>query len=224
MSILAGIMISIGCVLYLTIGGLPGAVMFSLGLMSVILFQLKLFTGKAGNLTEKKIKIGELGLIWIGNLIGCAILAGIIYMSPNSQSIFQNSSNIMAARESAGFLGSFLLAIPCGLLMYFAVNAKNLLKIVFAAMCVSGFIMGGFYHCVADMFYTITGAQNLHQWCNVLFVTAGNIVGCNLYPIVRKIIESKVPNETVEVELPTEIHQDAIYNPDIHEPHQEVHL
>ena len=38
MSILAGIMISIGCVLYLTIGGLPGAVMFSLGLMSVILF------------------------------------------------------------------------------------------------------------------------------------------------------------------------------------------
>ena len=46
-SILAGIMISLGCYINLRIGGVVGAIMFSLGLMSVILFGYNLFTGKA---------------------------------------------------------------------------------------------------------------------------------------------------------------------------------
>ena len=36
--ILAGIMIGIGCLLYLQVGGVAGACLFSVGLMSVCLF------------------------------------------------------------------------------------------------------------------------------------------------------------------------------------------
>ena len=47
-SILAGIMISIGAALYLVIGGIPGAILFSIGLLTILYFQFHLFTGKAG--------------------------------------------------------------------------------------------------------------------------------------------------------------------------------
>ena len=52
-------------------------------------------------------------------------------------------------------------------------------------MCVMSFICCGFYHCVADMFYTLIGATTWRQYVNILFVTAGNIIGCNLVPFSR---------------------------------------
>ena len=45
MAILAGIMIAIGCVCYILVGGIGGAALFSIGLMTVCLYQLPLFTG-----------------------------------------------------------------------------------------------------------------------------------------------------------------------------------
>lgn len=48
MSILAGIMISIACVTYLSAGGVVGALLFTMGLLGILFYQMKLFTGKAG--------------------------------------------------------------------------------------------------------------------------------------------------------------------------------
>ena len=45
MAILAGMMIAIGCVCYILVGGVAGAALFSIGLMTVCLFELPLFTG-----------------------------------------------------------------------------------------------------------------------------------------------------------------------------------
>ena len=45
MSILAGMMIAVGCVLYLTVGGVAGACAFAVRLMTICEFGLKLFTG-----------------------------------------------------------------------------------------------------------------------------------------------------------------------------------
>lgn len=51
-----------------------------------------------------------------------------------------------------------MLAIPCGILMYCATAAKEK-DTLFTMLCVAAFILGGFYHCVADMFYTVVGAS-----------------------------------------------------------------
>lgn len=67
----------------------------------------------------------------------------------------------MLSRASVGYINSFLLAIPCGILMYCAVNAKSEMKLFYIAFCVSAFILGGFYHCIADMFYTVIGATDM---------------------------------------------------------------
>lgn len=161
MSVIAGIMISIGCVCYLTIGGVAGAVLFSVGLMSVVLYKMPLFTGRAGWLAENKITPIELCKIWIGNLCGTYLLGLIVSISPLSATLRQSAQKIMESREAIGPLYSLLLAIPCGLLMYLAVSAPdNPMKLLFVGLCVAGFILGGFYHCVADMFYTWIGSVN----------------------------------------------------------------
>lgn len=162
--------------------------MFSIGLMSVILFRYKLFTGKAGLLATHDIKSWELIKIWFGNLLGILCMSIIVLASPNSQVIEEKCLAIMQARQAAGFLPSILLAIPCGMLMYMAVSvSKNPMQLLYVGMCVAAFIMGGFYHCIADMFYTLAGAVNAHQYCNIFFVTLGNLIGCNLIPVIKRI-------------------------------------
>ena len=185
MSILAGMVIALGCILYINIGKVLGAFCFAVGLMSVILYQFKLFTGKAGLLAQGKITLLELGKIWIGNLLGVELIALICLFLPSTEHLINTCNSIMEIRAKTGFIGSLFLAIPCGMLMYMAVSAPdNPMKLFYVCMCVTAFIMGGFYHCVADMFYTLVGARTWQQYINIFFVTAGNLIGCNLIPIV----------------------------------------
>ena len=184
MSILAGIMIAIGCVCYLRLGGPVGATLFAVGLLSVIKFNFKLFTGQAGMLATREVSALNLLAYWFGNLLGTFIIMCIVMFQPEAAKIQEGAAAIMESRQNVGFIGSFLLAIPCGMLMYMAVTAKETIYTIF---CVAAFITGGFYHCVADMFYTLCGASTWPQWVNIFFVTAGNIVGCNIVPYVKSI-------------------------------------
>lgn len=186
MSILAGMMIALGCVLYIKVGGGLGAFLFSVGLLSVVQYEFKLFTGKAGLLATKEIKPLELCKIWFGNFLGVFIMSFIIACSPYHETVLDGAKAIMQQREAAGFFVSFLLAVPCGMLMYMAVSAKeNPLRFAYISLCVMAFICGGFYHCVADMFYTVAGAMTERQYVNIVPVTLGNLLGCNIIPLVR---------------------------------------
>lgn len=73
-SILAGIAISIGAIVYLNVCGVAGALLFSTGLLAVLGFNFNLFTGKAGLLADKGISVKHLCLVWLGNLIGTVIM------------------------------------------------------------------------------------------------------------------------------------------------------
>ena len=97
-SILAGIMISLGCIVYLVVGGPLGAFLFSIGLISVVTFKLNLFTGKAGLLTTNEIDMNELAVIWFGNFIGTAGAAMITSMIPRGKEIAEAAEKIIAIR------------------------------------------------------------------------------------------------------------------------------
>ena len=53
-SVFAGIFISIGGSVYLSVGGIAGSVLFAFGLLGVIHYQLPLYTGKAGFIKTKE--------------------------------------------------------------------------------------------------------------------------------------------------------------------------
>ncbi len=166
-------------------GSLVGAVLFSLGLMSVVGYKLKLYTGTAGFI--KKNEIGTLFFILFGNIIGCLCMGLLTRVSPMAADIQLAARNIVALRLKTGALNCGLLGIGCGLLMTTAVTfarQKNILPLLFA---VPLFIVCGFTHCVADAFYYMTVPFDCWSFellgvyaCTVL----GNLVGCNMYRIV----------------------------------------
>lgn len=190
MSLLAGMMIAIGCICFLRLGGPVGAVLFSVGLATIINYKFLLFTGQAGRVAKRELRLRDVGLIWLLNFVGVFLIGGLIQFTPYKNEIRESCEIIMQQRQQTGFLGSFLLAIPCGMLMYAATAMKEK-NILYTMLCVSAFILGGFYHCVADMFYTICGATTWPQWVNLIFVTLGNFVGCNIIPYVSRRMQSR---------------------------------
>jgi formate/nitrite transporter FocA (FNT family) len=166
-------------------GSLVGAILFSLGLMAVVGYKLKLYTGTAGFI--RKNEVGTLFLILLGNIIGCLCMGLLTRVSPMGEGIQAAAQNISALRLKTGAINCGLLGVGCGLLMTTAVTfarQKNILPLLFA---VPLFIVCGFTHCVADAFYYL--AMPFECWslellgvyaCTVL----GNLIGCNLYRIV----------------------------------------
>ena len=167
-------------------GSLAGAVMFSFGLLTVVGYKLKLYTGTAGFINRNE--IGKLFLILLGNITGCFCVALLSRVSP--MDIPAAAQNILELRLRTGAVRCGLLGIGCGFIMTIAVQfarQKQYLPLLFG---VPLFIMCGFTHCVADIFYYLCvpvsfWTANLVQILSVyVCIVIGNLVGCNLYRIV----------------------------------------
>lgn len=189
-AILAGMLIAMGAALYLTVGDALGAFLFSLGLLTILYFKFALFTGRAGLLATRGIRVGELIKIWFGNFIGCIIGVSLLSAAGLDYEISEAASRIVVIRESAGIVENVAKAIFCGMLMYIAVNYYERSLLVTVAS-VAAFILLGAAHCIADMVYMMLG--EVEPWIglrSLLVVTVGNVFGCNIIPIAQKLIET----------------------------------
>lgn len=167
-------------------GSLVGAVLFSFGLLTVVGYKLKLYTGTAGFIKRKE--AGELFLILAGNIVGCLCMALLTRMSP--MDIQGAAQKIMELRLGTGALKCGLLAIGCGFIMTTAVHFARQGQYLPLLFGVPLFIVCGFPHCVADAFYFLcvpvafVKAHFLQVLCVYVCIVLGNLVGCNLYRIV----------------------------------------
>ena len=182
LAILAGICISIGCVVNLRVGGVAGAVLFAFGLTTVVYYGLKLYTGTAGFIRRQG-DWSMLVMVLIGNIIGCLLTAWLIaYAQPDC---IEPASKILAGRLAKGPLACFLLAIGCGFIMTTAVEFARKGKMLPLVFGVPVFILCGFAHSIADAFYFLVSPAEQVLQTEVLIVylseVLGNFVGCNLY-------------------------------------------
>ena len=167
-------------------GSLVGAVLFSFGLLTVVGYKLKLYTGTAGFILKNE--AGSLFLILLGNIIGCFLVSMLARITPLA--LQEAAQNILELRLRTGALRCGLLGIGCGFIMTTAVQfarQKQYLPLLFG---VPLFIVCGFTHCVADAFYYLCvpvafwKANALHILAVYACIVLGNLVGCNLYRIV----------------------------------------
>lgn len=188
-AIFAGIYIGTAGFGYLTagvqsFGSLFGSILFALGLLAIVGYKLKLFTGTAGFI--KRDEMGTLAIILIGNIIGCFLMGLITRVSPMNDAIQVAATNILNTRISTGVFGCGILAIGCGILMTTAVTFARQKNFIPLLLSVPLFIVCGFPHCVADAFYylTIPNSWTVELIGIYLSTVLGNAIGCNLYRII----------------------------------------
>ena len=185
-AIMAGICIGIAGFGYLAVGGIVGAVTFAFGLLAVVHYRLKLYTGTAGFFAKGELL--QLCTILAMNIVGCLLVALMARMSP--MPLQQTAQHILEGRLNAGIVQSGVLAIGCGFIMTTAVKWGREGKFLPLLFGVPLFIICGFPHCVADAFYylcvpldylTANAGQVLLLYAAIVL---GNFIGCNLYRLL----------------------------------------
>ena len=185
-AIMAGICIGIAGFGYLAVGGIVGAVTFAFGLLAVVHYRLKLYTGTAGFFVKGE--LAQLCTILAMNIVGCLLVALMARMSP--MPLQEAAQHILEGRLNAGIVQSGVLAIGCGFIMTTAVKWGREGKFLPLLFGVPLFIICGFPHCVADAFYYLcvpVEYLTANAWQVLLLYAAivlGNFIGCNLYRLL----------------------------------------
>lgn len=196
-AILAGMLIGMGGTVFLSQSNpVVGSFLFAIGLYTIVAFQLHLFTGKIGYTPfQKPIYIVELCITWLGNLVGTWITATMVKNSRIYEGMAERVAGVADVKLSDNFLSIFLLAVFCGMLMFIAVDCyRNLqgstLRFIGVFVPVMVFILSGFEHVIANMFYfSLAGAWSAHCLASILVMTLGNAVGGMLIPLYLKIFK-----------------------------------
>lgn len=189
--IIAGILISIGGTVYLSCENKAvGAVLFSVALLCICMLGYNLFTGKICYIPEKHNKeaFSQLLLGLLGNLTGTVICGyGIRYAISEVGEAAQKACNTKLAVQT--FPQTLIRAVFCGILIYLAVEIfKKHNSIAGIVFCIPVFILSGFEHSVADMFYFAASGIVSLKACGFIFtVILGNTIGGMLLPSLSKI-------------------------------------
>ena len=209
LGILAGAFIGLGALYYVIVVSDPalphalqrvlGGVVFSLGLLLVVVAGAELFTGNnliAMAWAEGKVTTREILWNWIvvctANFVGAVGLAALVYWSGHAEQYAATYLKIAAAKGSLSLAEAFFRGVLCNVLVCMAVwmalagrsVTDKFIAIVFP---ISAFVAAGFEHSIANM-YLFPLAEMLKAgagqplefswlWRNLVPVIAGNLVG-----------------------------------------------
>ena len=187
----AGILISIGGSAFLSCENkVIGALLFTVALLCICFKGYSLFTGKVGYLPEKADKeaFSVLLLGLLGNAIGTIACGYLLRFA--IPAIGAAAETLCAGKlETQALWQTFVRAIFCGILMYLAVSIfrdrKTPLAILF---CIPVFILSGFEHSIADLYYfAASDIVSLQAFIFLWVVIAGNSVGGVLLGLLMKL-------------------------------------
>lgn len=195
---LAGVCIAIGGTVFLSLDNkVLGALFFTAGLFTICTFGFNLFTGKVCYVFDRdKDYAIDLPIMWLGNLIGTWFTAAVESLTRVGPALTEKALKLADVKLNDSLLSIFLLAFMCDILIYIAVdgfgkNPHEVGKYLSLFFGVIVFILCGFEHCVANMYY-FAMAGVLWQGKTLLYVlvmTLGNAAGGVFFPLLRKIKE-----------------------------------
>ena len=197
-----------------------GGCVFPIGLMMIIFFAGELFTGNClmiMSVIHKKVKVYKmlkvLFFVYFSNFAGALIITGFTYLSGQfnySEGLLgAYTINVAIGKANLPFISAFFSGILCNFFVCVAVlmgaAAKDVIGKVFAVFFpIMAFVVSGFEHCIANMYYIPAGiyakanneyvqlAMDVYGYSkeqldslnwgnfitnNIIPVTLGNIVG-----------------------------------------------
>ncbi len=194
LGVLAGLLIGIGGSVFLACENkVIGAILFSVALLCICMRGFFLFTGKVGFLvvSHKKEDIRGVFCALLGNLVG-TFLSGIAIKFCFS-AYAEKALGMCEAKLTQSIPETIIRAIFCGMLMYLAVvisrENQSPLGIFF---CVPVFILSGFEHAIANMFYfAASGIVSFEAFIYLWIVIFGNAIGGMLIPAMLLLCKEK---------------------------------
>ena len=168
-SIIAGMAIALGGWMYLMAPNpIVGAFIFACGLLCVRIYGLNLFTGKIQYMVSKVYKWTDYLIFFIGNIIGVCIIVAVSHTTLGNTNI----NTLAATKASQPIVTAFIKGFGCGALMSIATYKETPLWV--CIICVMGFILAGFNHCIADAYYALVGGSIGFSF---IATVVGNILG-----------------------------------------------
>lgn len=188
---------------------LIGAFVFPVGLSMVLLSGSELFTGNnliIISVLERQAKVSGMLKNWIvvyiGNFIGGALVA-VLAVYSGTFNLFGNEAaasviNTAVAKVSLSFDQALFRGVLCNFLVCIAVwmsfGAKDVVgKVAAFFLPIMLFVVSGYEHSVANMYYTIAGilaaknpayaAAAMNNGANLSKLTWGSIFTNNLIPV-----------------------------------------
>lgn len=188
---------------------LVSGLIFPVGLIMVVILGTELFTGNALMITaavQKKITWGALLRNWIivffanfaGALVAAAAMAYFGQLDIGGGALAVYTAKVAAAKASMSWDNAFILGIFCNLLVCSAVYLGNSAKetsgkILGLYFPVMAFVLAGFEHCVANMYYVPAGIfANMNPayagmiadaGINTAVLDFGTFITANLIPV-----------------------------------------
>ena len=180
-AVYAGFMIGIGGIVFLSIENkIIASLFFCFGLTTIVIQNLNLYTGRIGFVKTWK-EMPDMFIIILGNFAGTYVastLARAAHLNINSLAMVEK-------KLDNSLLHIFLLSVFCGVMMYLAIDGyaktKNIVLIIAPVMI---FILSGFEHSIANMFYfNLAGSFQLKTFGYILVMLAGNGIGARVFGI-----------------------------------------
>ena len=190
LAVLAGSAISFGGTVFLSLESkVLGSLFFAIGLFMVCTLKLNLFTGKACYLPGKDLKyVAFLCLVWVGNLVGAQLVASLLKLTRVGPALAEKAVGICQIKADDTLLSLFVLGVFCNIMIYVGVESYmanehptgKYLGIIFGVMV---FILCGYEHCVADMFYFAISGWSPRAFACLAAITLGNVLGGIIFPL-----------------------------------------
>ena len=215
-------------------GRLIAAIVFPAGMAMVLIAGSELFTGNiliVISVLEKKVSVLRMLKNWFfvytGNLLGATFVATLVTYG-HVPDLFGGDLalgvvNSGISRTDLTFADSFFKGVLCNILVCLAVWMAFASKQVSGKLLVSFwpvmiFVLCGFEHCVADMYFCLCGLFTAHEYGieagsltlsnifthNLLPVTLGNLVGGLIVGVgywLAYLHKSPFSHETAEEEM-----------------------
>ncbi len=195
--IAAGTLIAIGGSVYMSCDNkYIGAILFSVALLCICYKGYSLFTGKVGFMPEKHDGEAWSVLLWglFGNFIA-TVGFGFLIRYANS-AIGAAAEAACAAKLTQAMPQTLIRAFFCGILMYLAVSVyRDKQSIAGIFFCVPVFILSGFEHSIANMFYFgASGKIDLDVIIYLVIVIIGNAIGGIFLPLLSILCNKEKKN------------------------------
>ncbi len=187
-AVYAGFMIGIGGTIYLSVENrVIGSLLFSFGLLTIVTQGFALYTGRIGFVREIK-QLPDMAVIAAGNYLGTFLTAAVL----KAAGLPVDAAALAQKKLENGPVHIFFLSVLCGVMMYLAIDNYNKSKnLVFVSLPVMIFILAGFEHSVADMFYFhLAGAYSPQAFFYLLLMILGNGIGAKVFDFKNMLTDS----------------------------------